>query len=92
MNTKNQQILKLQAIKLLNNATMSPTKKYFERQQTGLHNDYTNLIIMRIFLRNQTCFLMHKKTGLFAGMCYFKNLLGKLRNPATVVRSLIYNP
>ena len=44
MNTKNQQILKLQAIKLLNNATMSPTKKYFERQQTGLHNDYTNLI------------------------------------------------
>lgn len=61
MNTKNQQILKLQAIKLLNNATMSPTKKYFERQQTGLHNDYTNLIIMRIFLRNQTCFLMHKK-------------------------------
>ncbi|CCY80894.1 unknown [Prevotella sp. CAG:1185] len=64
MNTKNQQILKLQAIKLLNNATMSPTKKYFERQQTGLHNDYTNLIIMRIFLRNQTCIFNAQKNRL----------------------------
>lgn len=64
MNTKNQQILKLQAIKLLNNATMSPTKKYFERQQTGLHNDYTNLIIMRIFIRNQTCIFNAQKNRL----------------------------
>lgn len=64
MNTKNQQILKLQAIKLLNNATMSPTKKYFERQQTGLHNDYTNLIMMRIFLRNQTCIFNAQKNRL----------------------------
>lgn len=64
MNTKNQQILKLQAIKLLNNATMSPTKKYFERQQTGLHNDYTNLIIMRIFLRNHTCIFNAQKNRL----------------------------
>lgn len=64
MNTKNQQILKLQAIKLLNNETMSPTKKYFERQQTGLHNDYTNLIIMRIFLRNQTCIFNAQKNRL----------------------------
>lgn len=64
MNTKNQQILKLQAIKLLNNATMSPTKKYFERQQTGLHNDYTNLIMMRTFLRNQTCIFNAQKNRL----------------------------
>lgn len=43
---------------------MSPTKKYFERQQTGLHNDYTNLIIMRIFLRNQTCIFNAQKNRL----------------------------
>lgn len=59
-------------------------------------SSFTKHCISRCYVRyanhKEKNFIKNKKTGLTAGICNLKYFLRCIRNPASVVRSLVYEP